>query len=232
MRIGGFLLPAAIACSLAACNPPVEEADAIACAPSDPDQPTWVSFVWEEGVPCFASPDGRERVIVDHNQARLQSRPEIDLGRVDGGHIIWRPDSSGFGIFNADGSGQSSSFRYVDLAGEQPVTSLRLAETIETEYARRFGCSGDDWWVYQWPGEGWADDGQIRILAQGSHHNEDCRDQGGAMGVIGDPVSGAISRILTRDEVLSEWCEPVEYVEFGYCFDEAAHLRARAAGRQ
>lgn len=213
--------------ALAACNGQQQAADTNACVPSDPDRPTWVSYVWEEGAPCFASPDGRERVIVTHNQARLESRPEVDLGRVDGGHIVWRPDSSGFGIFNADGSGQSSYFRYVDLTGARPVTFTGLTEAIEAEYARRFGCSGDDWWAYQWAGEGWTDDGQIRILAQGSHHNEGCRDRAGTMGVIGDPVSGAISRILTRDEVLQEWCTPAERLERGYCHDEGEVERQR-----
>lgn len=221
MRIDGFVILVAIASSLAASNGRPEAADTMACAPSDRERPTWVSYVWEEGAPCFASPDGRERVVVTRNQARLESRPEGELGRVDGGHIVWRPDSSGFAIFNADGSGQSSYFRYVDLTGDRPVTFTGLTETIEAEYARRFGCAGDAWYVYQWAGEGWNEDGQVRILAQGSHHNEGCRGDAGTMGVIGDPVSGVISRILTHDEVLSEWCTPTERLEAGYCYDEA-----------
>ena len=219
MRTGGFLVLAAIACSLAGCNTPVEEADAVACAPSDPDQPTWVSYVWEEGAPCFASPDGRERVIVTHNQARLESWPEIDLGRVDGGHIVWRPDSSGFGIFNADGSGQSSFFRYVDLSGERPVTSTRLTQAIEAEYARRFNCSGEDWWVYQWSGEGWTDDGQIRILAQSSHHSTDCDQPYGLIRVTGDPVTGTISHVLSHAELSAERCLTGGEGDPWYCRD-------------
>lgn len=181
---------------------------------------------------CFLSPNGQQRVTVSGHEVRLASRPELDLGRADGGHIVWRPDSTGFGVFNADGSGQSSYFRYIDLSGDQPATITRLTEAIEAEYAQRFGCAGEAWWVYQWAGEGWTDDGQIRILAQGSHHNENCRDDVGTMGVIGDPVSGAISRILTDEEVRSEWCTPAERLEQGYCRDEALIERQRTAAAQ
>lgn len=217
MRIGVLFGLILIAPGAGSCNAPTPPAEPIVCAPADIDQPSLVSPVG--GPYCFPSPDGRERVVVDHYEVRLESRPDFDLGRAEGGHIVWRPDSSGFGIFDPGGSGQSSYFRYVDLSGERPVTSTRLTEAIEAEYARWFNCSGEDWWVYQWSGEGWTDDGQIRILAQSSHHSTDCDQPYGLISVTGDPVTGAISRVLSHAELSAERCLTGGESDPWYCRD-------------
>jgi hypothetical protein len=181
----------------------------------------------EPELACFRSPDGHKIATVRAGIVRVAVAGRIWwIGRVDGGRLVWRPDSSGFALGDADGSGQTLTFSYVDLSSPRPrlVTALRAAAVAR--FRTTYDCAGRNWYANSWI-DGWERTGRIRLVIQDGVHSEGCRVRGEMIGVIGDPATGRIDRVLTPAQVRREWCTPRQRRDLGWCYDEGTAERGK-----
>ena len=169
---------------------------------------------------CVLSPDGRKRVVVISGHISVRNGAESwSAGIIDYGQVVWNPTSTGFVVADNAGSGQSSYFSYVDLEHRALGRIKALRWSAAKLYAKRSRCSGPNSYVFSWF-VGWQDPRHVRLVVQEGVHSEGCRpdDPGAAeLGVIGDPVTGRIVRVLTQAEYQREWCSPAERAEYGVC---------------
>jgi len=177
-----------------------------------------------EGVQCFEAPNNRQSVRVDHGQivVRYENR-EYPMGSMDYGSILWSPGSDGFAIGDSNGSGESDLFSYVDLSGRAPRRTKVLRTSAAKLYAQRFQCPATGSYVYSWV-DGWQEKRRIRLIVQEGVHSERCVHSDPAeveIGVVGDPRTGRIYRVLSQEDVLKEWCSNEQRSKFGYCYEEA-----------
>lgn len=181
----------------------------------------WIEAPDTEIRQCVASPDDSRRVVVERGRITVEgagsSRP---AGAMDNGHIAWNPASTGFVVADSGGSGQTNYFSYVDVHRRTLHRDKRLRLAAARLYARTFKCGGSGVYVHSWF-KGWQDDHHVRLVVQEGVHSEGCvhRDpEEIEIGVIGDPATGRIDRVLTQAEVRREWCTPAERREYGLCY--------------
>ena len=179
---------------------------------------------------CHAAPAGTPVVRVNPNGDidLLTASGIYPAGAMDGGRILWAPDSRGFVVADHEGSGQTETFRYVDVSTGHPRPIIRLREAAVKRFAQAFRCR--DGFYANTVTDGWAADGKVRLVVQNGVHSEGCVFADDNMiGVIGDPLTGAISRVLTGTEIRAEWCTPKQRADYGYCYEEEAFRRAHPA---
>lgn len=181
----------------------------------------WIEFADSEVLQCIAAPDGMKGVVVRRGEVRLISGGATYLvGAMDGGHIVWSLKSDGFAIADQMGSGQTEQFSYVDATVGAPHASRTLAEAGIARFKARLRCQGAAVYVDTFT-DGWLARGQVRLVIQDGVHSEGCGTRGELIGVLGDPRTGRIERVLSHAEVLREWCTAAQRREYGYCYDEA-----------
>jgi hypothetical protein len=170
---------------------------------------------------CFPSPDGRKLAIVRQGRITVrQAERNISVGVTDNGRLVWNPASTGFAVADSGGSGQSSYFSYVDLRQRPPSRIKRLRWAAAQAFVRRFGCTNPKTYVYSWF-DGWEDASHVRLVVQTGVHSEACDGPDPndiQIGVIGDPTTGRIDRVLSRAEVVRTWCTAAQRREYGYCY--------------
>lgn len=146
------------------------------------------------------------------------------VGQMDYGRILWNPTSAGFAIADSHGSGQTEEFSYVSLASDNPKLSQKLTSASVRRFKTAFQCDGAGAYANTIT-DGWASDGKVRLVVQDGVHSEGCSPPGDMIGVIGDPLTGRIDRVLDAATVVKEWCSAVQRRQFGYCYDEAMASR-------
>lgn len=169
---------------------------------------------------CFRSPDGLATVVVDRGQIAVvrAGRSQV-VGRMDYGEVVWLPSSNGFGVQDSLGSGQSGQFSFVDIEADPPAMTGLISLNATKALSDRAQCAGPKRFSNTYF-EGWAPTGEVKLIAQESHHSEGCAPGPGMIGVLGNPRTGEILRILTAEQVRSEWCTAEERQQFGYCYAE------------
>ena len=169
---------------------------------------------------CFPSPDGRKLVIVRGGRISIDDGAKtVSVGVMDNGRLVWNPASTGFAIADSGGSGQTNYFSYVDLHQSPPGRIKALRRTAVKAYARRFKCVGPGVHAHAWF-DGWQDAHRVRLVVIEGVHSEGCvhpEIEEIEIGVIGDPVTGRIDRVLTQAQVQQEWCTPAERREYDLC---------------
>jgi len=171
---------------------------------------------------CYSSPDLKNTVMVKNGLITLdRSGVKSRIGEMDGGRILWNPTSQGFAIADNHGSGQTEIFSYVDLMAPKPHPSKRLTSASVRRFKATFQCRGKAAYANTIL-NGWTSAGQAELVVQDGVHSEGCSPPGEMIGVIGNPSTGSIARVLTAAEVRREWCSPEQRHEYGYCYDEAA----------
>lgn len=201
----------------------------LACQPMGED-PTFVDHpdLNQHTPQCFVSPDGHKVAIVRGGIITVRrGREAFRVGATEQGHILWNLASDGFVVADSEGSGQTETFSYIDLAPRRPLMIKRLRETATDRYQAAYSCRGPKWFANTFM-DGWTPTGEVRLVVQDGVHSEGCMPDGEMIGVVGNPRTGAISRVLSADQVRSEWCSTAKRREFGYCYDEAG----MAAGRR
>lgn len=170
---------------------------------------------------CVASPDGLKRVAAKHGELTVEERGRSrPAGVMDRGDIVWNPGSTGFVVADSGGSGQTNYFSYVDVRQRTLHRDKRLRLVAARRYVATFKCRGPDVYIHSWF-KGWQDARRIRLVVQRGVHSEGCvhRDpEEIQIGVIGDPLTGRIDRVLTQAQVRQEWCTPAERREYGLCY--------------
>lgn len=174
---------------------------------------------------CIASPDRQKLTIVNRGQISVRYRGKTyPLGVMDYGRIIWSPDSDGFAIEDSGGSGESSYFSYVDVSAPRPERLKTLRLSAAKLYAQRFNCLSRRSYVYSWI-DGWQDAKHIRLVVQEGVHSERCSHSDPEeieIGVVGEPRTGRITRVLTQRDVVREWCSAQQRREYGFCYVRAS----------
>ena len=220
MIVAGILASVFLAADVSGKTP-----DECRLRPGEPSD--FVEYGETDVLQCFRSPDGAFFVSAYNGDLQLVTASEaIPVGTVDGGHILWRPDGSGFSVIDNEGSGQTGNFRYVDVRALPPDVRIDLRESAVARFAAISGCVGGGWYANTWM-EGWLPNGQARLVVQDGIHSEGCGTSR-TIGVIGDPITGHSSRVLSDEELRREWCAPARHLEFGYCYHERAPAAARA----
>lgn len=193
------------------------------------DDPTFIDHpdLNQDTPQCYRSPDGRKVAVVRGGIITVQKDgAAFEVGTTEQGRILWSPASDGFVVADSQGSGQTEIFSFVDLALSRPSMISGLRETATSRYQSAFNCDGPNWFANTIT-DGWTADGQLRMVVQDGVHSEGCAPRGEMIGVIGAPRTGAISRVLTAEQVRREWCTAVQRREPGYCYDYAAARGAR-----
>ncbi len=177
----------------------------------------WVQPADYEDVQLFPSPDSQTSARVRLGVVSVNGG--VDVGTVDGGRLIWRPDSAGFAVADSGGSGQTETFGYVDLSVPAPTLSHRLTAAARDRFAEVFSCSGQAW-TANTIFRSWTADGRARLVVQEAVHSEGCTERAGMIGVIGDPVSGRVDEVVDAADVRRGWCTAQERTNPGYCYAE------------
>ncbi|SFI81987.1 hypothetical protein [Caulobacter sp. UNC279MFTsu5.1] len=169
---------------------------------------------------CFPSPDGRKLVVVRGGRISVDDGVRTTAaGVIDYGRLIWNPASTGFIVSDNAGSGQTSYLSYVDLRQSSPHRIKALRWTAAKQYVRRFKCGGPGVYVHSWF-DSWQDADHARIFVIEGVHSEGCRypeDGEIGIGVVGDPVTGRIDKILTETQARTAWCTPGRRDESALC---------------
>jgi hypothetical protein len=170
---------------------------------------------------CFSSPDHRKTVIVDRGRVHtLVDGKSYFAGTMDYGAISWNSISTGFAIADSGGSGESNYFNYVDLRSRAPHRSTLLRKVAISRFAQIFQCSGRAFYAYAWY-DGWQDASRVRLVVQAGVHSEGCHYPNLdviEIGIVGDPATGRIDRVLQQSELQKEWCTPSERKQYGFCW--------------
>jgi hypothetical protein len=138
---------------------------------------------------------------------------------MDSGYLVWSPSSSGFAIADSGGSGESNYFSYVDVSGKSPLRTIKLRRTGIRVFKRIFRCAGRNAYAHAWF-QGWDRPGLVRLVVQDGVHSEGCSPPHAdeiEIGVLGDPLTGRIDRVLRQADIEREWCTPEGRREFGAC---------------
>lgn len=199
-----------------------------ACQASGED-PTFVDHpdLNQDTPRCFPSPDGRKVVVVRGGIITIHKGGEaFEVGATEQGRILWNPASDGFVVEDSQGSGETRIFSFVDLTRSRPMRIARFRETATRRYQSAFNCNGPSWFANT-EMDGWTSAGKVRLVVQDGVHSIGCTPRGEMIGVIGDPRSGAISRVLSAQQVRHEWCTAAQRRQFGYCYDETEAAAAR-----
>lgn len=177
---------------------------------------------------CFRSPDGDFTVQVKNGRITVTTPHGIfPAGTMDGGRILWSPTSRGFAVADAEGSGETEVFHYVDMTSARPRVALSLRRTAVARFKLAYHCRGSRVYANTIIA-GWTPDGLVRLVVQDGVHSEGCRhDEDGMIGVIGDPVTGRIWRQISAADIRRAWCTPAERADYGYCYDETAFAAHR-----
>lgn len=206
----------------AVCGAYAAGAERLPCAATS-DDPTSVDQpdLNQDEPQCFPSPDGRRVAVVQGGVITVQERGgTFRVGTMDYGRILWTPGSDGFAVADSLGSGQTNRFSFVDVTPRQPRMITRLHEASISHFQKSFNCHGSNWLANTWT-DGWTPSGEVRLLVQEGHMSEGCMPRGEMIGFIGDPRTGAISRVLSAEQVRREWCTAAQRRQSGYCYDEA-----------
>jgi len=193
-----------------------------ACQAADAD-PTFVQppDLNQDSPQCYRAPDGHKVAVVQGGVITVREAGQaFRVGTMDYGNIQWAPASDGFAVADSLGSGQTNRFSFVDLAPRRPVMNRQLHEASILRFQATFHCRGAKWFANTWT-DGWTAAGSARLLVQEGHMSEGCMPRGEMIGIIGDPRTGVISRVLSADQVRREWCTAAQRREFGYCYGEA-----------
>jgi len=187
--------------------------------------PHHIGFLKDQPDPqCFASPDGRNHIWVQQGHVQLNTaKHSFSMGVIDGGQIIWSPNSNGFVLANNEGSKDTELFSYFDLNSGKPRLINRLRQIGLSEFFKHYKCGGKDVNANSIT-DGFTNEGKVRLVIQASVHSKGCQvsDDYMMIGLIGNPVTGQIDTVLKADEVRSQWCTPDQKTHYGYCYDEAA----------
>lgn len=202
--------------------------DRPACQPTGED-PAFVDHpdLNQNSPQCFISPDGHKVAVVRGGIITVRKSGEaFRVGATEQGRILWNSASDGFVVADSEGSGQTEVFSFVDLAPHRPLMVKRLRETATDRYRAAFSCRGSKWFANTIM-SGWTPTGDVRLVVQDGVHSEGCMPHGEMIGVVGDPRTGAISRVLSANQVRGEWCGAAERRQFGYCYNETEGATAR-----
>ena len=169
---------------------------------------------------CYPSPDGHKLAVVRGGRVSVDDGVRTtSVGVIDYGHLIWNPASTGFVVADNGGSGQTSYFSYVDLGLSPPRRLKTLRWTAAKQYVQRFKCGGPGVYVHSWF-DGWEDAHHVRLVVMEGVHSEGCVHpdvEEIAIGVVGDPTTGRIDRILTQAEARTAWCAPARQPHSALC---------------